>query len=138
MRYQAIVVAGILAAFSATQGQVVNQQTFQVKRTRLELRPFTGKYIPHGDQRRDFHSAPTNGVQAALQVGPWTHVVASASWTDGRSKLAALKYFPTTRLWQYDAGVEFNTVQPIGRRLLLLPSFGFGAGARNYYYPSKG
>jgi len=135
MRYGRLTVLGLLFAASAAQAQ---QQKFAVPRSRLELRPFTGVFVPQGEQRKDFSSSRASGFQLAYQFTPFAHVLASTSWTEGQAKNLAVREFPRARVWQYDVGAEFNSSATLSPSLLLRPFIGLGVGARNYYYPDKG
>jgi len=134
MRFGTIAVVGLLVAVSAAQAQ---RSQFEARRTRLELRPFAGMYVPQGTQSQDFKSAATYGFQTALEFTSFAHVLASAGYTDGRSKIGAL-ISPKTQMWQYDVGAEFNALHELGSQFQLRPFVGFGAGVRSYKYEDKG
>ena len=103
----------------------------------LELRPFAGRYIPFGSMGADFKGANSFGVQTALELSPYFHVVANVGWTDGTSTIAALSNGKTT-IMQYDGGVEVNGVVPFGTGWSFRPFAGAGAGARSYSYEEQG
>jgi hypothetical protein len=107
------------------------------KPIRLEIRPFAGRYLPTGTQGDDFKQAPTFGVQGAVELSSYIHVLASAGWTDGQSKIGVLS-LNGTQILQTDLGAEFNMLHEIGTHYLLKPFVGVGAGARRYTYKEPG
>jgi outer membrane protein with beta-barrel domain len=98
----------------------------------IELRPFAGAYVPTGKLRDDFKAGFTFGGQAAYQLTPNFHLLATGSWTRADSKLA-----PTdvkTNIWSYDVGAELGLVRSFTPALSFHPFFGLGLGARTYDY----
>ena len=83
MKLRMFAAALSLAAISTAAAQ-------DAPRLRLELRPFAGVYVPTGAMADDFKSTSLFGVQPALEVNHYFHVLGSVAWTDGRSKIAAL------------------------------------------------
>ena len=104
---------------------------------RLEVRPFAGRYIPIGSMRDEFKSANSFGVQTALELSQYFHVLASVGWTDGMSTNPAMTN-GKTKVMQYDGGVEVNGVMPFGTGWSFRPFAGGGAGARSYSYEEQG
>lgn len=131
MRHGTIAVAGLLIAMSAAQSQEYQHKV------RIEVRPFAGMYVPTGMQGTDFKSATTFGMQAALELNSYTHVLASGGLTNGRSKIGAL-ISDQSKMWQFDAGAEFNALHEMGSRVLLRPFVGVGAGMRGYSFKDQG
>lgn len=99
---------------------------------RPEIRPFVGMYLPTGDQRDLFKDAAMFGMQAALEVRPSFHVLGTLGWVPGQTKYAGLD--DDVQIFQYDLGLEFNLVRPLGAAWLFKPFLGAGAGARTYLY----
>ena len=130
MRYGTIAVAGLLIAMSAGRAQ-------DSKPIRLEVRPFAGRYLPAGTQGQEFKQASTFGLQGALELSSYIHVLASVGWTDSQSKNETL-VLRGTKMLQSDLGLEANAVREIGTRYLLRPFVGVGAGARRYSYKEPG
>ncbi len=98
----------------------------------IELRPVAGAYIPTGVQRDLFKDAAMFGVQGALEVRPNFHVVGSFAWSPGHDRFGLAE--DRVNLFQYDAGVEYGPVVPLGRNWEWKPFAGVGAGARTYDY----
>jgi hypothetical protein len=132
MKYGTLVVLGLVIASSTIQSQAP-----ELKRL-VTLRSVSGRYVPMGLQKRDFRSAPTHGIQAALELAPFLRLVGATSWTDGESRNIVMRGFPRMRLWQYDAGAEFLSQNVAMGPVDVRPFVGIGAGARNYYYLDKG
>jgi hypothetical protein len=130
VRYGTIAVAGLLVAMSAGGAQ-------SSKPVRLEVRPFVGRYVPAGTQGQDFKQASTFGLQGALELSSYIHVLASLGQTNSHSKIGAL-IVDQTRMLQYDLGMEVNGMRELGPRYLLRPFVGVGAGARSYSYKEPG
>ncbi|MEW5916757.1 MAG: hypothetical protein AB1762_10140 [Gemmatimonadota bacterium] len=103
---------------------------------RPELRPFVGAFIPTGGLRSDFKTATMLGGQAALELSDYAHIVGTLAWTHGHNKFTSLSD-DVTYIWQYDLGVELNTIQQLNENWLFRPFLGAGAGARTYDYQAK-
>jgi hypothetical protein len=101
--------------------------------TGTELRSFVGAYLPTGGQRTDFKSSTMVGVQAAQEMSPNLHLLASLGWTHGHNKFAAFSD-DRTFIWQYDVGVEVNAVRELANGWLFRPLIGAGVGGRTYDY----
>jgi hypothetical protein len=99
---------------------------------RPEIRPFAGAYIPAGVQRDLFEGAALLGVQAALELRPWFHVLGTFGWVPGQTKYAGAD--ADVQIFQYDVGMELNGVQPLRGAWLFKPFIGVGGGARSYLY----
>lgn len=98
----------------------------------IELRPFAGAYVPAGNMRNYFKSGFTLGGQAAYQLTPNFHVLATGSFTSADSKLA-----PTdakSYLWSYDVGAELGLVRSLTTDWAFHPFVGAGLGARTFDY----
>lgn len=121
-------VAALFAAATALPAQAPTAP-------KLELRPFVGASVPTGDQRDLFANEPLFGLQAALEVRPTFHVVSSFGWVRAESKypLADNK----ADVFQYDLGVEFSVIRPMGRDWQFRPFLGFGGGGRTYAYEAE-
>jgi len=131
VRFGTVAVAGLLIAMSAAQSQEYQHKV------RLEVRPFAGMYVPSGVQGDDFKSATTFGMQAALELNSYTHVLASGGLTNGHSKIGAL-ISDQSKMWQFDVGAEFNALNELGSHYLLRPFVGVGAGMRSYSFKDSG
>lgn len=116
-----------LVALAAT-GVVASAQ----EPIRPEIRPFLGMYVPTGTQRDLFKDAAMYGLQAALEIRPEFHMLGTFGWVPGQTKYAGLK--DEVQIFQYDVGLEFNLVRPIGDVWLFKPFVGVGGGARSYFY----
>lgn len=102
-----------------------------------EIRPFIGVYIPATEQRDNFGNATMLGVQTAIELSPWAHLVGSLGWTHAHAKVPALSD-DLTYIWQYDGGVEFNLIDEIDEGWSFRPFLGAGAGGRTYAYRAQG
>ena len=102
---------------------------------RPEIRPFAGVYLPTGTQRDLFDNAAKFGVQAALELRPSFHVLGTFGYVPGQTKYVSAKN--DVQIFQYDVGVEFNMLRPIGDMWLFKPFVGAGAGARSYFYDNS-
>jgi hypothetical protein len=103
---------------------------------RPEIRPFVGAYIPAGALRDDFKTATMLGVQSALELSDYMHIVGTVAWTHGHNKFASFSN-DVTYIWQYDLGVELNLIQEVGSSWLFRPFLGAGGGGRTYDYKAK-
>lgn len=130
MQRRILAVAALLGALSSATAQ-------QTDRVRFELRPVASLYLPFGSQGDDFKSAPSYGLQAGLELSTNFHVLASGSWMDGRSKIPALVDGNVT-MWQYDLGIEANSLHRLASAWLFRPFVGAGAGERTYDYRQPG
>ena len=125
MRYGTIVAAGLIAAVSVANAQVV-------RRTRIEVRPFAAAYVPSGLQGQDFGDASTFGLQGALELSSYAHVLASVGRTSTQTLIGGLGN--KTQMWQMDLGAEFNALRPFATRYVFKPFIGVGAGLRSYKF----
>jgi hypothetical protein len=103
----------------------------------VEMRTFVGAFVPSGTMRNDFKDAAMFGVQAARELNDNVHVLASLGYTDGTNKFMTLSN-NRTGIWQYDAGVELNAIEPMGSEWLWRPLVGVGVGGRTYDYRAAG
>ena len=120
-----------LAAF-AVLAAVVTTAPAQETVMRPEIRPFVGMYVPTGTQRDLFDDAAMYGLQAALEVRPSFHLLGTFGYVPGQTKYTTLSN--DVQILQYNVGVEFNMVRPLGMTWLFKPFAGIGAGARTYLY----
>ena len=72
------------------------------------------------------------GVQAELEVRPTLHLLGSFGWAPAQNKYQVAD--DDVNILQYDAGVEFDLVRPMGGGWQFKPFLGMGAGARTYLY----
>jgi hypothetical protein len=126
MRGHRFVLAALLISSTSAYGQ-------PSQRIRPEVRPFIAAYLPAGALRDEFKSATTLGLQGALEISPFMHVVGTVGWTNGHNKYASFSD-DVTYIWQYDVGTEFNLTRELGTSWLLKPFLGAGAGGRTYDY----
>ena len=129
MRYGIIAIAALLALGSAANAQ-------EDAAMRPEIRTFLGALIPTGDHRDDFKSATTLGVQGAIELSKYAHVVGSFAWSNGHAKFASLSD-DLTNVWHYDVGGEFNAYYDTDL-FVVRPFFGLGVGGRTYDYAASG
>lgn len=104
---------------------------------RPEIRPYVGALIPTGAHRDDFKSATTLGLQGALELSRWMHVVTTLGWTHGYAKFGGFSN-DVTFVWNYDVGAEFNAFYDLSDDWVLRPFLGLGAGGRTYDYRARG
>lgn len=124
----------ITAALIVTGTTVIAQSPGPM---RIELRPFAGAYVPTGKLADDFKTAVTGGAEAALEITPRLHVLATGSWTNSHHKFAGMTN-DRTNLWQYDVGAEFTVAEaPVGT-WTFRPFVGLGGGGRTYDYQHAG
>lgn len=97
-----------------------------------EVRPFVGAYVPTGTQRDLFKDAAMFGVQAAVEIRPTFHVLGSFAWVPAQNRYDVANN--DVNVFQYDAGVEFDLVRPVGENWQFKPFLGLGAGGRTYAY----
>ena len=102
---------------------------------RPELRTFGGAFLPRGSVGR--YAAMTFGLQSALELTDFAEGVLSAGWARERTTVAAFAN-PAASVWQYDAGIEFNSTQPRDNGWIMRPFAGGGAGGRTYQYAERG
>lgn len=115
----------VIAATAATA------QTPAIARA-IELRPFAGAYVPTGKMKDEFKSGFMFGAQAAYQVTPNFHVLATGSWTGADSKLAPSD--AKTYMWSYDVGAELGLVRALSEGWAFHPFVGAGFGGRTFDY----
>lgn len=126
MRTHRLVIATLATFATLADAQLPSER-------RPELRPFAGAFLPTGAQHDDFRNAATLGIQGAMELSSWMHLVATVGWTPSSNRFRVLDD-DRTDIWQYDVGAEFNVLQPLPSRWLLRPFAGLGAGARTYDY----
>lgn len=128
MRRSLVVAAALLVTATALQGEPPG--------LRPEIRPFGGVNIATGDQREFFKDAPVFGVQTAVQIMPFLHVLGTFGWAPVQNKYAVAN--ADANILQYDAGVELGFVQALGNDWQMKPFVGIGGGARTYLYQDTG
>lgn len=93
----------------------------------LTVTPLVGAWMPIGDGRRDFKSAPLSGVQVAGDLHPHLALVATFTWVPTGAKRLA----PTDiDLFQYDLGLRAQHAFPLGPATTIRPFLGIGEGLR--------
>jgi hypothetical protein len=102
---------------------------------RVEVRPWVGARIPTGPQKDLFQVAPVYGVQGAIEMTRAMHILGSLGWSPGSSKMDVGNH--GVDVFEYDFGVEYNLLLPVGRRWELKPFSGVGVGARTYRYDAE-
>lgn len=128
MRYGVLALAALLSL-----GVNANAQEDPVMRP--ELRMFIGGLIPTADHRDDFKAATTLGVQGALELNNYAHLVGTFAWSHGHAKFASLSD-DLTYVWHYDVGAEFNALVDTDL-FVVRPFFGLGVGVRTYDYQAR-
>ena len=123
-----LVTAALLLAASAASAQV----GLPVGSKTLELRPFVGAYVPTGYMRTVMKDAPMFGLQGAYEHRPNVHFLASFGYVPGTDRFDAPDN--GVSLFQYDVGIEYGLVRPMGARWQIKPFLGLGVGGRTYTY----
>jgi hypothetical protein len=124
----------LLAAILATT--VTLPALSQTPVLKPEIRPFVGASIPTGTQRDFFGSSVVYGVQAALEVRETFHLLGTFAVAPATLKVAGGNE-DKSLMMQYDVGMEFDLVRPLGESWLFKPFVGVGAGARSYFYDDQ-
>jgi hypothetical protein len=104
-----------------------------IANTGKEIRSFVGAFVPTGSQENDFKAATTVGITLAEELTDHLHVLGSVAWTHGHNKFAGFND-DRTFIWQYDGGLELNSLHWLTDEWLLRPLVGVGVGARTYDY----
>lgn len=125
----------LLLAFAMTATAAAAQELPMTPK--LEVRPLAGALIPTGVQRNQMASTVLYGAQAAVEMTPWVHAVASFAWSPARHRIQQLTD-RRVNLFQYDLGAEFHLIQPLGENWRMKPFIGVGGGARTYDYREPG
>jgi hypothetical protein len=106
----------------------------------LEVRPFAGALIPVRAHRDAFLTAPMAGLQAAVEVRPTFHVLATFAWSAAQDKFGLAQN--NVNVYSYNVGAELGLVRQLvfGRPgdWELRPFVGAGVGARSYQYRAFG
>jgi Outer membrane protein beta-barrel domain len=127
MRWTALTTGVLVAGATALSAQAPQPA--------LELRPFVGAYIPTGAQRDLFRDAPMFGVQAAVEIKEYLHVLGSFAWAPDENKYQVTG--DNVGIYQYDVGAELGFVQALGANWQLKPFIGVGGGARTYDFEAR-
>jgi hypothetical protein len=118
----------LLAAGAAAQDRI----TFP----RGELRPLIGTHVPSNDNSAILRPALALGAQAAFELNPHAHFVASGIRAMSNSKLPLPD--PGIGIYQYDLGLELNLDRAAGALWRFKPFAAAGYGARTYDYDAAG
>lgn len=124
----ALAVAGALPAFAthAAAQDVPSQRA-------LEIRPFTGAYVPTGDQRDLLRDAVVVGAQASYRFRPEFALTATFGWSPSEDRITAGDQ--TLDLLQYDVGAELRAPAWYDAGMVTFSPFvGLGVGGRTYSY----
>ena len=97
-----------------------------------EIRGFTGALIATGAQHDLFTDAPILGLEAAMEVRPAVHAVASFGWAP--SEVAYALSNANVSILQYTLGIEVGLSRHVYGERLFKPFVSVGAGARTYVY----
>jgi hypothetical protein len=123
MKSVAVLLALILAAAAALPAQANSTP---------EIRGFTGALIATGAQHDLFTDAPILGLEAAMELRPAVHAVASFGWAP--SEVAYAFSNANVSIFQYTLGIEVGLSRHVYGEHLFKPFIGVGAGARTYAY----
>jgi hypothetical protein len=123
---------GILVALLAAATSLKAQE----RDTRPEIRPFGGALMATGVQRALFQDAPLFGVQAALEVEPYFHVLGTLGWAPAQTRFVIAN--AGVNIFDYNTGIEVGLVQALGGRWEVKPFLGLGGGLRTYLYRGVG
>ena len=123
MKSVAVFLALLVAAATALPAQ---------ERSTPEMRVFTGALIATGPQHDLFSDAPMLGLEAAMELRPAVHAVASFGWAP--SEVAYTFSNPTVSILQYTLGIEVGLSRSVYGGHLFKPFVSVGAGGRTYAY----
>ncbi len=99
----------------------------------LTVTPLIGAWMPIGDARRDFKSAPLSGVQVAGDLHPHFALVATFAWVPtSATRLASADL----DLFQYDVGLRAQHSFSLGSAATVRPFLGVGEGLRTLHFRS--
>lgn len=101
-------------------------------RSTPEIRGFTGALIATGAQHDLFTDAPILGLEAAMELRPAVHAVASFGWAP--SEVAYAFSNANVSILQYTLGIEVGLSRSVYGERLFKPFVGLGAGGRTYAY----
>ena len=99
----------------------------------FELRPYTGAYLPTGDQRDVLKDAVLVGAQASYRLAPFLALTSSFGWSPSEDRI--IPGDETLDIFQYDLGAEARATS--WRRFGAMdftPFMGLGLGGRTYNY----
>jgi hypothetical protein len=128
MRSPAICIALLVTAAGGGLAQTAN--------ARPEIRAFTGAQIATGAQRNLFSDNATVGVEAAVELQPTVHMVASLGWVPSRTTYSLANN--SVNIFQYTLGLEVGLARLMPGAWIFKPFIGAGAGARTYAYTARG
>lgn len=123
MKSVAVSLALLVAAATALPGQ---------QKSTPEVRVFTGALIATGEQHALFADAPMLGLEAAMELRPAVHAVASFGWAPSEVEYAFTN--PNVSILQYTLGIEVGLTRVVYGEHLLKPFVALGAGGRTYAY----
>ncbi len=123
MKSVAVLLGLLVAAATALPAQA---------RSTPEIRGFTGALIATGAQHDLFTDAPILGLEAAMELRPAVHAVASFGWAPSEVEYAFTN--PHVSILQYTLGIEVGLTRLVYGEHLLKPFVALGAGGRTYAY----
>jgi len=99
----------------------------------FELRPFTGAYIPTGDQRDLLRDAVVVGAQASYRLRPSLALTGTFGWSPSKDRVTAGDQ--RLDVLQYDVGAELRAPAWYDAGTVTFSPFvGVGVGGRTYSY----
>jgi hypothetical protein len=128
MRSLASILALLVAAATAAPAQA--------PKATPEIRAFTGAQISTGAQRDLFRDSPMFGVEAAVELRPTVHMVASFGWVPSQTTYSFFN--DNVNIFQYTVGMELGLSRLMPGNWLFKPFIGLGGGARTYAYAAEG
>jgi hypothetical protein len=102
---------------------------------RPEVRLSAGAFLPRGSVGR--YAGATVALESAVELTDFADGVMSVGWAGEHATIAA-SASQGASIWQYHAGIEFNSTQPHDNGWIWRPVAGAGAGARTYDYDQPG
>jgi hypothetical protein len=125
--------AVVAMAMIASVGQSATAQSRDNWYRGFELRPYTGAYIPTGDQRDVLKDAVLVGAQVSYRVIPFLALTGSFGWSPSKDRI--IPGDETLDIYQYDLGAEAraNAWRRFGA-LDFTPFVGLGLGGRTYNF----
>ncbi len=97
---------------------------------RFAVTPLIGAWMPIGDGRRDFKTAPLSGIQVAGDLHPHFALVATFAWVPtSAERLGATNL----DLYQYDLGLRAQHAFSLGPAATVRPFLGVGEGLRTLH-----
>ena len=124
------VAAGLVAALLAATGLQAQESTTTGA---FELRPVVGVFVPTFAMRNDFRDAMLVGAQGGFEFAPNIHLLLGGFWVRDSSHVGSLGS-RRAEIWQFEAGVETNSIRGLAHHWLLRPFVGGGLGLRAIDY----